>query len=160
MLTLSVIGTVMLVQIAAEAEKPAPIQPNSVLKLSFDNAIPEQTNNLEMDPFDFKNQKILGLQDIIHSLETAKDDDNIKGILLEVDGINAGFATASVVRDALVDFRESGKFIVAYSKYYTQGAYYLASAADEVHINPLGMIDFRGFAAQVPFFKKCWTRWV
>lgn len=150
---LSVIGTAMLVQIATEAEKPAPIQPNSVLKLTFDNPIPEKTNNLDMDPFDFKNQKILGLQEMVRSLETAKEDDNIKGILLEVDGVYTGFATISVLRDALIDFKDSGKFIIAYSKYYTQGAYYLASTADEVHLNPLGMIDFRGFAAQVPFFK-------
>lgn len=153
-LAISVIGTAMLVQIAASAEKPTPIEPNSVLRLTFDNIIPEKTNNLEMDPFDLKNQKILGLQEILHSLETAKSDDNIKGILLEVDGIYMGFATAAVLREALVDFKDSGKFIIAYSKYYTQGAYYLASAADEIHINPLGMIDFRGFAAQVPFFKN------
>lgn len=153
-LGLSFIGTIMLVQVAANAEKPEPIQPNSVLHLTFDNPIPEKTNNLEMDPFDLENQKILGLQAIRRSIELAKEDDNIKGIFLDVDGIYAGFATAAVLRDALVDFKESGKFIMAYSKYYTQGAYYLASTADEIHINPLGMIDFRGFAAQVPFFKQ------
>lgn len=141
-------------QIAKQAEKPKEIKPNTVLHLTFDNPIPEQTNNLELDPFDFKTRKVLGLQQVLNTLERAKEDDDIKGIFLEADGLaSGGLATSAVVRDALLDFRSSGKFIIAYSKYYSQGAYYLASSADQILVNPLGMIDFRGFAAQVPFFK-------
>lgn len=148
------IGGLVIARIAQQADKPKAVKPNTVLHLTFDNPIPEQTNNLELDPFDLKNRKIIGLQEVVNTLERAKKDDNIKGIFLEVDGLaSGGVATTAAVREALEDFKSDGKFIIAYSKYYSQGAYYLASAADQVMVNPLGMIDFRGFAAQVPFFK-------
>lgn len=148
------ISGLVIAGIAKQAEKPKGISPNTVLHLTFDKAIPEQTNNLEVDPFDFKSRKTLGLGEILNTLERAKNDDNIKGVFLEVDGLaSGGIATAAVVRDALLDFRQSGKFVIAYSKYYSQGAYYLASSADQIMVNPLGMVDFRGFAAQIPFFK-------
>ena len=148
------ISGLVISRIAKQADKPKEIKPNTVLHLTFDNPIPEQTNNLELDPFDLSKRKILGLNEILQTLERAKKDDNIKGVFLEVDGLaSGGLATSAVVRHALLDFRESGKFIIAYSKYYTQGAYYLASSADQIIVNPLGMVDFRGFAAQIPFFK-------
>ena len=148
------IGGLVIARVAQQAEKPKAVKPNTVLHLTFDNPIPEQTNNLELDPFDLKNRKIIGLNEMINTLERAKKDDNIKGIFLEVDGLaSVGVTTTAAVREALEDFKSDGKFIIAYSKYYSQGAYYLASAADQVMVNPLGMIDFRGFAAQVPFFK-------
>ena len=148
------IGGLVISQIAKQADKPKDIKPNTVLHLTFDNPIPEQTNNLELDPFDFNKRKVLGLQEMVNTLERAKSDDNIKGIFLEVDGLaSGGLATSAVVRDALLNFKEEGKFIITYSKYYSQGAYYLASVADQIMVNPLGMVDFRGFAAQMPFFK-------
>jgi len=143
---------------ASQGSVPKPVSDNSILRITFDNAIPEKTNNLEMDPFDFSNDRILGVHDIIKSIEVAKTDDRIKGILIEADGIEAGFTTAGAVRRALADFKSSGKFIIAYSDYYTQGAYYMVSVADEIYVNPIGMVDFRGFAAQVPFFKDMLDR--
>jgi len=143
---------------ASQGNVPKPVSDNSILRITFDNTIPEKTNNLEMDPFDFSNDHILGVHDIIKSIEHAKTDDQIKGILIEADGVAAGFTTAGAVRSALADFKSSGKFIIAYSDYYTQGAYYMVSVADEIYVNPLGMVDFRGFAAQVPFFKDMLDR--
>lgn len=143
---------------ASQGNTPKPVSDNSVLRITFDNVIPEKTNNLEMDPFDFSNDHILGVHDIIKSIEHAKTDDRIKGILIEADNVTAGFTTAGAVRRALADFKSSGKFIIAYSDYYTQGAYYMVSVADEIYVNPLGMVDFRGFAAQVPFFKDMLDR--
>jgi len=151
-------GIGMISALASQGEAPEQVSDNSVLTIDFDNTIPEKTNNLEMDPFDFANDRILGVHDIIKSIEYAKTDDRIKGIFIEADGIPAGFTTATAVRDALIDFKTSGKFIVAYSDYYTQGAYYMVSVADEIYVNPLGMVDFRGFAAQVPFFKDMLDR--
>lgn len=144
--------------LASQGNVAKPVSDDSILRITFDNAIPEKTNNLEMDPFDFANDHILGVHDIIKSIEHAKTDDKIKGILIEADGIAAGFTTAGDVRRALADFKSSGKFIIAYSDYYTQGAYYMVSVADEIYVNPLGMVDFRGFAAQVPFFKDMLDR--
>ena len=148
------VGGLILAGIAKKADQPKAIGPNSVLHLTFDKQIPEQTNNLELNPFDLKQKKTLGLQDILESLKQAKEDDNIKGIFLEPEALaGSGLATASVLREALLDFKESGKFIIAYSKAYSQGGYYLATAADEIAVFPMGVVDFRGFSAQIPFFK-------
>lgn len=148
------IGIMVLNGIVSSAEKPPKINPNTVLHLKFDNAIPEKTNNLEMSPFDLKETKILGLEDILRVLQKAKSDDNIKGIFIETNEVSSGLATASVLRDALNDFKSSGKFIYFYCEYCSQGAYYLGSVANQMTVNPQGNIDFRGFAAIVPFFKN------
>ncbi|MCB9274916.1 MAG: signal peptide peptidase SppA [Lewinellaceae bacterium] len=151
---LAAIGGLVIMGIAKQAEKPQAVQPNTVLHLTFDNTVPEQTNNLELDPFNFKQKKVLGLKEAIRTISEAKEDDNIKGIFLEPDALSVGgLATADVLRQALLDFKSNGKFIVAYSKSYTQGGFYLASAADELTCYPIGVIDFRGFSAQVPYFK-------
>ncbi len=151
---LGALSFVMLTAIASSAGKKAvSVQPNTVLHLKFDKPIPEKTNNLPMDPFNFKEQKILGLHDILAALERAQADDNIKGVLLETDGLQGGLATANALRDALARFKSKGKFVYAYANAYTQGAYYLASAADKIYLSPVGLLDFHGFAVQVPFFK-------
>ena len=122
----------------SQTEQIVEIKPNSVLKLKFDRAIPEQTNNLEMNPFDLKNQKILGLNSIVKTIVNAAQDDNIKGIYMEMSFVQTGLTNGSVLRDALLKFKESGKFIVANSKYYSQGAYFLASSADKVFPQSFG----------------------
>ncbi len=149
------LGTVIVAAIASQADKPQSVEPNTVLHLGLDKIVPEHTNNVEISPFDFQTEKVLGLHDVLRTLEMAEKDPNIKGIFLEADNLNvSGIAMTEALRDGLLQFRESGKFVLAYSKYYSQGSYYLASAADEVYLNPMGMVDFRGFAAMVPFFKN------
>ena len=148
------IGGAIFTQIATMADQPKDIKSNSVLKISLNDPLPERTNNLEVSPYDFKNTKILGIHDIVHAIEKAKDDDKIKGIYLTTDFLNTGHASANTIRDAVVDFKESGKFVIAYSKYYDQKAYYLATAADKIYVSPIGLVDFRGLAAQIPFYKN------
>lgn len=136
-------------------KEPITVRPNSVLEVSFGPQIPEKTNNVSpQGGFSFETESIVGLFDMVEGIEHAKTDDDIKGIYLNVDGVPGGMVTRSTLRDALIDFKESGKFIVAYSKYYTQNAYYLASVADDISVHPVGGIDFRGFGAQIPFFKN------
>jgi protease IV len=148
------IGGIFVTAMVNKADKAVAIRPNTVLHLTFENPIPEQTNNLDINPFDLSQKKTLGLQEILESIQAAKEDDDIKGILLEPEAMaGSGLATASVLREALLDFKTSGKFILAYSKYYSQGGYYLASVADEILVFPMGLVDFRGFSAQIPFFK-------
>ena len=130
------------------------VKPNSVLELKFQNDIPEKTNNVAPDGFAFETDDVIGLTDMVTAIEYAKTDDNIKGIFLDLNGAPGGMVTRSTIRDALLDFKESNKFIVAYSKYYTQHTYYLASVADDISVHPVGGIDFRGFGAQIPFFKN------
>jgi protease-4 len=152
---LSLLGIGIISTIASRAEEVKSIGANSVLHLKLNQVLPELTNNAEVDPFDLDNQKILGLHDIAYAIDQAAQDDRIQGIFIEVDMLPTGFAAAGVLREALDQFKaKSGKFIIAYSKYYTQGAYYVASVADEIYVHPVGLVDFRGFAAQVPFYKN------
>ena len=151
---LSLIGVGIIGGLVSQSEKPTTVKPNTVLHLTLDQQVPEQTNNLEMNPFDLKNQYILGLDDMLQAITQAKEDDRIQGIFIDLKQISLGPATAGTLRQALVDFKTSGKFVYAYGEYFTQGSYYLASVADKVYLNPLGDLDFRGFAVIQPFFKN------
>lgn len=157
-IVLSLISFAIFSSIAASGSQPEPISANSVLHLTFKQPIPEQTNNVEAAPLDLENQKVLGLHDYIHALEVAAKDDKIKAIFLEMQSVPVNFASSDLLRDALQACRNEGKFVIAYSKYYSQGAYYLASVADRVHIGPLGGVDFRGFSASIGFYKDMLDR--
>ncbi len=129
---------------------------NSVLFLNLDQAITERTTE---DPFSklpvvgSEGNKSIGFNDVIRALREAKTDDNIKCVYLSVSSPQAGFATMREIRDALLDFKTSKKKIIAYSEVYTQGAYYLASVADKVYLNPEGALEFKGLKSQTMFFK-------
>ena len=139
-------------------EKAATVSSNSVLELTFDAPIPEKTNNAEREGFSLENDDIVGLQAWVEAINHAKTDPKIKGILLHPEMTSFGMATASVVRRALEDFRKEGKFIVSYADYYSNGTYYLASAADKIYLHPIGRLDFRGFASAIPFFRDMLDR--
>lgn len=94
-----------------------------------------------------------GLDDILASIKKAKENDNIKGIYIQASWLDAPYASLQAIRTALEDFKESGKFVVAYSDNYTQGLYYLSSVADKVMLNPKGMIEWRGLASAPIFYK-------
>jgi protease-4 len=129
---------------------------NSVLFLNLDQAITERTAD---DPFSklpvvgSDGNKSIGFNDMIGALHEAKTDDNIKCIYINVTSPQAGFATMREIRNALIDFKTSKKKIIAYSEVYTQGAYYLASVADKVYLNPEGALEFKGLKSQTMFFK-------
>lgn len=135
------------------ANKKETVKANSVLTINLDTPIPEHTNNAPFSPADFKNGEVTGLMDMVAAIRRAKDDDDIKGILIESTAPALNFAAMAMVRRAIEDFKSSGKFVVSYADYYTEGAYYLASSADQVYLNPIGGMEFNGFAAQIPFFK-------
>jgi protease-4 len=144
-----------IVSSAGSEGKVSPIS-NSILHVSLDYPIKERTDKnpfAEFGLMGFDSKETLGLNEILENLEKAKKDEYIKGIFLDVSSLAAGFATIEEVRNALIDFKKSGKFIIAYSEVYTQGAYYLASVADKVYMNPEGMIDFRGLSTELMFFK-------
>lgn len=144
--------------IASVGDKAKPVTSNSVLHLKFDEAIPELMDNVQSTKFELEPQRTLGLHDITAAIKHAKTDDDIKGIFLETDQIMAGYTATSAIREALEDFRASGKFIHSYAAYYTQGAYYLASASDKVAMAPLGIVDWRGFSSSYMFFKDALDR--
>lgn len=153
MVILFSIGSMVIGQLVSRAGSPQAVKPNSVLYLTLEESIPEQSNNILRDNFDIYTTDVIGLNDIVTAIDHAKEDDDIKGIFMELSNVRAGQATAATIRDALIDFKESGKFVVAYSEYYTQNSYYLGSVADKVYVHPLGGIDFAGFAAVPIFFK-------
>lgn len=134
------------------------VKPNSVLHLRMNKPIPELQDNVENASFELKHDPILGLHDMLDVIETAKEDDNIKGIFLEPEFMMTGFTSTAAIRDAIQNFKESGKFVTAYSGVYSQGGYYLSSVADEVNLAPLGIVDWRGFSVQYPFFKDILSR--
>ena len=155
------IGALILTSIAASAEKPVEVKPNSVLHLTFAEPIPEHTNNVNSSPFDsgFEDVTVLGLHDMVDAIERATEDDNIKGIFLEPSLMfSAGFTTARSIREAIEDFKDSGKFVMSHSGFYTQGQYYLCSAANEIYSNPMGYFEVRGFVAQRAFYKDMLDR--
>lgn len=153
---LLVIAIITAVVSSAGDEGKVSIASNSVLHVSLDYPIKERTDKnpfAELDLFGLESKKMLGLNEILQNIEDAKSDDRIKGIYLDVSSLSAGMASIEEVRNALIDFKKSGKFILAYSEVYSQGAYYLASVADKIYLNPEGMMDFRGLSSEIMFFK-------
>ena len=141
---------------ATESEKSVDVDSNSVLKITLNNSIPERTPNNPLAGLSFlgiEGEKSIGLNDILANIKKAKTDSNIKGIYLDESMVPAGQATIEEIRNALIDFKKSGKFIIAYSEIYTQGFYYLASVADKVYLNPKGIFLFHGFSSKVTFLK-------
>ncbi len=133
------------------------VKDNSILKLDLQKPIQEQAedNPFEMfgDEFSQYYQSTIGLDDILTCLKSAAKDPKIKGIYINTGSVNASPATLKEVHDALVEFKESGKFIYAYADSYTQGAYYLSSVADQITMSSTGVISFKGMAMQVMFYK-------
>lgn len=153
-----VLGILLIIGIVSSAsnESKVTIDDNTVLHLSLNYPISERTSknpfqNLNFGGFETKSN--LGLNDILEHIKEAKTDSRIKGIYVDVSAIQGGFASIEEIRNALLDFKKSGKFILAYSEVYTKGAYYLASVADKIYVNPEGMVDFKGFSTEIMFFK-------
>ncbi|MES2418953.1 MAG: signal peptide peptidase SppA [Bacteroidota bacterium] len=137
-------------------DKKVIVKDNSILYLNLDQAITERTpeNSLAGIPIiGGSDEKTIGFNDLIKALKAAKTDDKIKGIYLNVSSPNAGMATMLEVRNAILDFKTSKKPVIAYSEIYTQGAYFLASAANKIYLNPQGALEFKGFSAELTFFK-------
>ncbi|WP_316749822.1 signal peptide peptidase SppA [Pedobacter gandavensis] len=129
---------------------------DTVLYLNLDQPITERTYSdplSELPIIGDDGRKSIGFTDVIKAIKSAKYDDNIKCIYLSVSSPNAGYANMREIREALIDFKTSKKKIIAYSEVYTQGAYYLASVADKVYINPEGALEFKGLSSQSMFFK-------
>lgn len=151
----------MAVIVSSASNKEVKIKPNSVLKLELDDPIMERSSN---DPFSnfnltgFDMEIPVGLNDIIKSINHAKTDDNIKGIYINTQLFSSGIATATEIRDALENFKTSGKFIIAFGDSYSQQSYYLASVADQVYLQPEGLLEFKGLAAQLMFFKNAMAK--
>jgi protease IV len=141
---------------SAGSDEKADLTKNTVLHLSLNNPVSERTDKSPLGNFDFmgfSSDKTIGLNDILANIRNAKTNDNIDGIYLDVTSMPTGFASTEEIRNALIDFKQSKKFIIAYSEVYSQSAYYLASVADKVYLNPEGILDFRGLSSEITFLK-------
>ena len=137
------------------SDEPVTVADNSILTISIPYTIDERTNKGILNSISFwelDNGRI-GLNDILTRIKVAETDDKIKGIYLDLSSITGSFATLEEIRNALIHFKTSKKFIVAYSEYYSQSSYYLASTADKIYLYPEGLLEFTGLSSQSIFFK-------
>ena len=155
------IVVVSVVAITMSDEKANDIKENSVLVIKLDQPILEKAPNNPLKNFSFLSMSTdqnLGLNDIIDNIHNAVYDTKIRCILLNVGYIQASYETVEEIRDALLEFKKSGKFIIAYSDYYSQSAYYLSSVANKVYMNPEGILEFRGISSQLIFLKNTFDK--
>ncbi len=142
----------------ASGDKPVSIHDNSILVLKAGTEIPDQGSDDILSGIDFVNMTftpVAGLNEILKDINKAARDPKIKGILIENGLMPSGWATTTEIRNALVKFRESGKFVISYSDYLlTQQCYYLSSAAGKIYVNPGAIIEFKGLHGEIMFYKK------
>ena len=155
-LVLGVFSIIIIFSILAASgdSKEVQLDEPHVLRIELNGEIQDRVEEMAFDLSEITGQdvNILGLNDILANIKKAKTDENIKGIYIEIGMISAGFATREEIRNALLDFKESGKFITTYSEIYTQGSYYLASVADYICMYPEGGMELRGLNSTIPFF--------
>lgn len=152
-IVMGVIGMMSIIGMIASGNAAQNVEKNSVFVLNLSGTVSEQGSENPLSMFTGDNSLNSGLNDILSSIKKAKANDDIKGIYIEAGALAANYATLQEIRNALADFRKSGKWIVAYGDFYTQGAYYVASVADKVYINPKGIVDWHGIGAQTMFYK-------
>jgi protease-4 len=136
------------------SEEVVSVKPNSVLELKLDFPIRDYAGKTEFKDYPFLNEEEKnGLFNIIDAIKYAETDNKIKGISIDNNFINAGISQTKALRDALLEFKKSGKFIMAYADIYTQKDYYLSSVADTVYLNPAGILEFKGLYSEQLYFK-------
>lgn len=148
-----ILGVTMLAGIVASSESETLVMPNSVFTLELKGTVQERYQPSPVDQF-FEDQiSTYGLEDILSSIQKAKEDEQIKGIYLHTGALACSTASLQAIHRALADFKQSGKFLIAYADMYTQGGYYLASVADKVIVNPVGSLSWHGLASETMFLK-------
>lgn len=154
--TLLMFFILIIIASAGSGDKLVKLEDNTVLHLKLNKPILEREveNPFEGLPIFSKLEGGIGLMEFKEAIKNAAEDDKVKGILLETPYLMAGISTTGEMRDALEEFKESGKFIYSYSEMYTEGAYYLASVADEIYLNPdFSMLEFNGLNIESVYFK-------
>ena len=151
---MGIIGVISIVGMVASTDATPKVKDNSVLVLDLNGVMLERSEDDFYGYLTGGEMSSLGLDDLTEAVEKAKADDNVKGIYIEA-GMFApdGPASVQALRDKLVDFKKSGKWIVAYGDQYTQSAYWLCSVADKVIVNPEGMVDWHGLCTETMYFK-------
>ena len=153
-IVMGILGVISLVGLAASSASTTEVEDNSVFVLSLSGTLEERAKD---EPLAFLTGQVsenLGLDKILASIQKAKDNENIKGIYIEAGAFAAGSpASMHAIREALLDFKKSGKWIVAYGDSYTQATYYISSVADKVFMNPQGMVDWHGLGGETYYLR-------
>ena len=147
------LSILVLFSMASTTESETIVKKNSIMMLDLQGTLYERNPEDPLSLLFSDDYIVYGLDDILSSIKKAKENENIKGIYIQANYLTCGYSSLEEIRDALQDFKESGKFIVAYADAYTQGLYYLSSVADKVLLNPKGMIEWKGLAASPIFYK-------
>jgi protease IV len=151
------VGIGIISGLVSSQEKQVEISKNTILLLKLNQPISDRKSTFPSIMYTISSlgtETQLGLNDILNNISKAGKDENIRGIYLELSGLQTGIATIEEIRNALLEFRKTGKFIVAFSDTYTQGSYYLASVADKLFLNPGGSVNLIGLSAEIMFYKK------
>lgn len=156
LLTISVFVILLfvLIFVSALSAPTKSVKDGSVLEISLEDPIMESDMDRSVSIFDMSESPNVFLQDIIHSIEEAKNDDKIKGISLKLDKFSGGATQATDIRNALEDFKKSGKFVYSYSNSGSQLSYYISSVSDKIYQNPLGGTLLQGLSSNIMFFKN------
>ncbi|MRX63321.1 signal peptide peptidase SppA [Maribacter luteus] len=144
---------IMFVSLIGSADEGVVVKSNSILELQLQQPVNDYVGENEADPFASFFGQAQGLDEVLHAIEVAKTDNDIKGISINNNFLMTGLAQTQELRKALKDFKESGKFIYSFADYYLQKDYYLATVADSVFLNPVGGMDFKGLSSEVLFYK-------
>ena len=150
------VGFVSMLISSSQTEEVTKPKSNSMLYMKLNYDIPDRAADNPFAGFNYTSMETVettGLNVILQNIEQAMSDPNIKGIYMELSSVPTSTATLQELRDKLIEFKESGKFIACYGESYSQSAYYLASVADHIWLNPEGMIDIHGMASQIMFYK-------
>lgn len=150
--------SVFVLSLIVNSDSKVVIDDNSVLYLDLQAPIVEQATDDPLAELFPGAQAPIGLLQLKDAITHAKNDPRIQGIYLNASYVLTGYASVAEIRESLIDFKKSGKWVVAYSGAYSEGAYYLSSVADKVYLNPEGLLEFNGLAIQVMFFKRLFDK--
>ena len=151
---MGILGAISLVGLAASSASTTKVEENSVFTLMLSGQLDERVPSNPLASLTGQVSENLGLDDIINAIQKAKDNDDIKGIYIEAGAFSSDTpASAHAIREALLDFKKSGKWIVAYGDSYTQTTYYICSVADKLFLNPQGMVDWHGLGGEMYYIK-------
>ncbi|WP_395077271.1 signal peptide peptidase SppA [Flavobacterium sp.] len=146
-------GVIIIGAIFGSGSKSTYVEDNSVLELNLENISNDYGGKFNYEEIGYYDAKHDGLTDVLNAIKAAKTDEKIKGISILNNTLNLGIAQTKALRDGLEDFKKSKKFVLSYANVYSQKDYYLNSIADEIYLNPIGEVDFKGLSTEVMYFK-------
>ncbi|MBC6698015.1 signal peptide peptidase SppA [Hymenobacter puniceus] len=142
----------------ASTDSEVSVASDSVLELKLDKPIGERESRTSFGSIVSSQADNIGLDNLKATLRRAKNDSDIKGVFLNVELVQAGMASLEEIRNALLDFKKSGKFVVAYADAQSEKSYYLTSVADRIYLNPQGTLEFNGLSSETMYYKNLFEK--